>query len=421
MEMRMKGRHRHFEAPKRKIPILSIFLIIFVSIIGAGGHSQTAMGFETEVGVTEDTIKIGTFAPFSGRAALYGKIDHSVQIVYRYINEEGGIHGRKLEIITEDTGCDPKGAIAAVKKLIHEDKVFMLHGGNCSNAVLAAKEEIVKSGIPYMIQGATLGALTKPVVKNIFTTILTSDEIADAVVDFVLSKPNVKRIAIVKTKDPWGMAMYEPGMKKLKNRGLTPVVDLDIAAGTTDATSLLFQIKKADPEVIILFAYPAETTVFMKGMNKLGLDYFCAGRATSPLEIYERTGSWDVAKHYASESGFRVNFDHPEFLKWTYLLNKYYPKDKVENLAFLCTAGAQVVVEALKRAGRDLTREKFIDALNNIRDFETGITHPISISPSDHRGLKKGSLAIAVKVDNVVTQPLVSDWNQLVRLRPEYK
>ena len=146
--MRKKIRHQQFETLKRKCPILIIFLIIFVSIIGVAGYSRIAMGFETEVGVTEDTIKIGTFAPFSGRAALYGKIDHSVQIVYKYINEEGGIHGRKLEIITEDTGCDPKGAIAKIVEILNEtnevlDDMLFLEGN-----LPTGHKTTIRSGLP---------------------------------------------------------------------------------------------------------------------------------------------------------------------------------------------------------------------------------------------------------------------------------
>jgi branched-chain amino acid transport system substrate-binding protein len=373
------------------------------------GYGEISAGAMETQGVTKDAIKIGTFGPFTGRAAVFGKIDHSVQIVYKAVNEQGGIRGRKLEIFTEDTGCDPKMAIAAVKKLIFDDKVFFLHGGSCSNAVAAALDEIVNTGIPYMIQGATLGSLTSPVKKNVYTAIQSSDEISESIVSFLLSKPGIKRIGIVKHNDPWGMGLYNPAIQELKEKGITPVIDLDLAPGATTAVPQLLQIKNANPEAIILYTYPTETAVFLKDMNKLGLSYLCMSRH-SPIVQYQKTGSYDVVKNYLANSDYSVPYDHPNFEKWINLLHKYYPKDEVDSLAFLSTAGALAVTEALKRASNDLAWGNVINKLDNLRDFKSGITFPISYSPKDHRGLKRGG-----------TEGVVSDWQDLVRLRPDLK
>jgi branched-chain amino acid transport system substrate-binding protein len=417
METKLKSR-----LAKREV-IRKGFLVAIAVLIGAwvlmGYTGTTAVAVETQ-GVTKDTIKIGTFGPFTGRAATFGKIDHSAQIVYKGVNEEGGILGRKLEIITEDEGCDPKMAIAAVKKLIYDEKVFFLHGGSCSNAVAAVKEEIVRTGIPFMLGGATLGSLTVPVEKNIYSSIQSSDEISDSIVDFLLSKPGIKRIGIVKHNDPWGMALYTPAIQKLKERGFTPVIDVDLASGATTAVPQLLQIKNANPEVIILYTYPTETTVFLKDMNKLGLAYPCIGRH-SPITQSEKAGGYEVAKYYLANTDYSVPFDHPNFKKWISLLNKYYPKDEVDSTAFLCTGGALAVTEVLKRASKDLTWGNVIKELDNLKNFNTGITYPLTYSPTDHRGLKKGGTEGIIEKDKQVMQIVVSDWQNLVSLRPDFK
>ena len=69
-------------------------------------------------GLTDDTIKIGVMAPFSGNAASYSKAEVGMMAYYDKINEEGGVHGRKLVAIQEDTACDPAKGLAGVKKLI---------------------------------------------------------------------------------------------------------------------------------------------------------------------------------------------------------------------------------------------------------------------------------------------------------------
>ena len=121
------------------------------------------------------------------------------QAIYKELaNEQGGIHGRKIVTITEDDACDPMKGVAAAKKLIYQDKAFMLHGGRCSNVVLAVKKELEESGIPFMGDGAANYRITSPVSKNIFTGVFTSMTVAKSMADFAMSKPGVRRVAIIK-------------------------------------------------------------------------------------------------------------------------------------------------------------------------------------------------------------------------------
>jgi ABC-type branched-subunit amino acid transport system substrate-binding protein len=216
------------------------------------------------------------------------------------------------------------------------------------------------------------------------------------------------------------MGLYNPAIQKLKEKGFTPVIDLDLAPGATTAVPQLLQIKNANPEAIILYTYPTETTVFLKDMNKLGLSYFCISRH-SPITQYQKTGSYEVVKNYFANTDYSVPYDHPNFKKWISLLNIHYPKDEVDSTAFLCTAGALAVTEALKRASKDLTWGNVIRELDNLKNFNTGITYPISYSPNDHRGLKRGGTEGVLQKDNQVVQIVVSDWQQLVRMRPDIK
>src|SRR5215475_4517683 len=78
-------------------------------------------------GVTDTEIKVGTFGPLTGPVYLYGKLTmNGVEVYFNKLNEKGGIHGRKLVLVREDDLCKPEAAIAAVKKLIYEDKVFAI-------------------------------------------------------------------------------------------------------------------------------------------------------------------------------------------------------------------------------------------------------------------------------------------------------
>src|SRR3954465_5136591 len=102
-------------------------------------------------GVSADKIRIGSFGALTGPGYLYGKlVMNGVEVVFDEVNAAGGINGRKLELVREDDRCDPASAIGAVKKLIHQEGVFALIGGGCSNATFAAREEIESSKVPFL-------------------------------------------------------------------------------------------------------------------------------------------------------------------------------------------------------------------------------------------------------------------------------
>src|SRR5215472_10829577 len=103
-------------------------------------------------GVTDTEIKVGTFGPLTGPVYIYGKLTmNGVEVYFNTLNKKGGIHGRKLVLVREDDFCQPEGAIAAVKKLIYDHKVFAIIGGGCSNSTLAARPEIEKAGVPFHV------------------------------------------------------------------------------------------------------------------------------------------------------------------------------------------------------------------------------------------------------------------------------
>src|SRR5689334_12592332 len=109
---------------------------LVVAMLSAG----PALADDT-TGITDTTIKIGMFSPLTGPSAAWGyPINHAAMMVYLEANDKGGINGRKFEIIQEDDACDVAKAMAAVKKLIYQDKVFMIHGGVCSLPVIAARD-----------------------------------------------------------------------------------------------------------------------------------------------------------------------------------------------------------------------------------------------------------------------------------------
>src|SRR3972149_1601586 len=181
-----------------------------VAVLAAGLVSGPARADHT-IGVTGDSIKIGYLGAMTGPYYLYGKlIMNGADVVYNEVNRAGGIHGRKIVTVREDDACDAAKAIAATKKLIHQHQVFMIHGGGCSNPTLAARDEIEKTRTPFVVFAAVADRITDPLAPYIFSSALTARTESFVQVDFALSKPDVKRLAVVAMHDAWGMSRYDP-------------------------------------------------------------------------------------------------------------------------------------------------------------------------------------------------------------------
>jgi branched-chain amino acid transport system substrate-binding protein len=370
----------------------------FRFVIGAAiaGTLCAAPALAQTVGVTKDTIKLGIFGPMTGSGAIFGKAVFGVEALYRDINDKGGIHGRKIEIVREDTACDPARGIAAAKKLISQDNVFALHGGLCSGVVIAIKPEAAKAEVPLMIIGAASSAISTPFTANLFHPVATTDVVARTMIDFAMTRPGTAKIAVVSHSDDWGKSNREPAVEHLKKKyNLDPALDLTMERGSSDATPHILKIKAANPDFIVLMMYPAEVAIFLRDAYKFGLKVPVLGPQSISLEdTRNRVGNPAAIENLYVFYPYQQPFDSPEMKQWADLITKYFPNERVESFSFLGMGGAVAVIEALKKAGPDLTREKFMAALNTLDNLETKVlSAPITFTATDHAGVKGGAMA----------------------------
>jgi branched-chain amino acid transport system substrate-binding protein len=358
-----------------------------------------------EDGVTPTTIKIGMFGPLTGGTSVYGyPINNGAIAIYKEINDAGGINGRKIEIIHEDDACDGAKARAAVKKLIYTDKVFMIHGGSCSAAVFAAREEFIDAKVPFMVMAATLDSISDPPSKYIFTTALPGSGDGGVILNFAKSIPNAKKIAIVRHANEWADAKMKRINEGYKAAGLEVVADVQLEGKATDATAQVLKIKAANPDATMFILYPAESAVFLRDAEKYGLKGPFIG-TTSVMDLKdlaERAGSKTALKDVYVTAFLKGPVGSPELAKYTDLYKKQFPNDKLQSLSFYGMSGAITIADAIKKSGTDLTREKFIAALESTKNGEAGPAFcQVNFSATRRQGCLDGTIW-ALKDDNIV-------------------
>jgi branched-chain amino acid transport system substrate-binding protein len=348
-----------------------------------------------ESGVTKDTIRVGMFGPITGSYAAHRVVYDGAKAVYQEANEHGGIYGRKIEVVFEDDGCDISKARAAVKRLISQDDVFVLHGGVCSPSTFAVRQEADDNEVPMMLLASTMDKITQPVSHYVFTTTLTGSRSGETIGNFVRSVPNVHKVAIVRHPDDWAQVQVDGLLPVLKAAGITVVSTVEEERNAADATTQVLGIKQMAPDLTVVMLYPAEMAVFLRDAHKYGLN----GPFVTPVvgmdmhEIEQRAGSHDAVSDVYTASFLAGAPGDPNVQPFVDLFKTHYPNESVQALDFYGMSGAYAIVEALRRAGPDLTREKFIAALESLKDFKVGPSAcSITLSAATHQGCASGTM-----------------------------
>lgn len=359
-----------------------------IAAAGLFGAAAAPVSAQDVPGVTKDTITIGTFGPLTGPSFLYGKLAmNGVEVVFDDVNAAGGVHGRKLVLAREDDRCEPGAAIAAVKKLIHQDKVFAINGGGCSNAAVAVKDEVAAAGVPWLVFAAVHDGLTSPPAPTIFTSALTASIESQAQVEFAL-KQGAKKIAVVSMRDSWGRSRYEPLSAYLKKKNITLAADEELPPDANDATAVILRLRQAGADAVIMLLYPKPAAVFLRDAAKFAYKPISIGQsAIADLSAFEeQVGVPGATGNFFTISQSRYTPDAPEMARWREAIQKKYPGDRLSVFNMFGIGSAQTLVAALKAAGPQLTRESFVKALKELKDVQTDVyAGPMNCTAPDHR------------------------------------
>jgi branched-chain amino acid transport system substrate-binding protein len=312
---------------------------------------------------------------------------NGIEVVFDDVNAHGGVNGRKLELVREDDRCDPASAIAAVNKLIFQEKVFALIGGGCSNATFAARDAIEQANIPFLVVASVHDGITTPPARNIFSAALTSTIESEAQLDFALQQ-GAKRIAVISMRDAWGRARYNPLIEAFKATGIKPVADEELSPDANDATAQVLRLKQSNADAVLMVLYPKPAAVFMRDAQKLGFKPLAIGQTgiADPAAFEDQVGVPGATAKFRTISMVKYTPDDPAVDKWRRAIETKFPGDRLSVFNLFGIGSAQVLTEALRRAGPDLTREKLIAALAGMKDFQTDVYGgPITCSETDHR------------------------------------
>lgn len=341
-------------------------------------------------GVTDTEVMIGTSTPLSGPAAAWGTTALGMEAWAKHVNDQGGVHGRKIRLVIKDDAYNPGRAVANVREI--KDEVFAYAGQVGTAVINAIRDVITEHQIPFVYPYGNIQmwmTYPKERLRYVFAQYPDYVDEGEFLATYAIKNLGVKKVAVFYQNDDYGKSGLEGvrrGAKKLSGSRLVAEVPYEVAERELGTHAL--KLKESEAEAVILYTTVSHGALIVKEMAKVGfrpkiLGAFPLG---DPIMFRVAGDLWEGA--YVTVTGSVVGVD-PEADRVAEILVKYEPRIKGrENFGVFGAITMMTVVEGLKRAGRDLTREKFIQALEGIRDWRPeGLGAPITFGPTRHHGL----------------------------------
>jgi ABC-type branched-subunit amino acid transport system substrate-binding protein len=343
-------------------------------------------------GVAADEIVLGSSLALSGHAGFLGtQTLHGAMCYLEAINETGGVHGRKIRVIAYDDAYDPPQCLENTQRLTAEDNVFALFcyvGTSTSVKVMPLVQE---ARIPLV--GLFTGAqvFRKPFQRYIINIRASYHQETEAIVRELVEFLGIKKVAVFYQYDDYGFDGLAGTRIALKGYGLTPVAAGHYHRGTHEVESALEQIMASGAEAVVMIGTYEPCARFIGLARAKGLDaiFHCLSfvGAEELLKKLGPRGEGVIITQVVPPPTETLLL--PAAQEYTNLLARFYPEESPNYVGFEGYLNARVMVEGLRRAGPELDREKFIDAIDTIENFSLGIANPLSFSPQNHQGLEK--------------------------------
>ncbi|MDE2093632.1 MAG: ABC transporter substrate-binding protein [Burkholderiales bacterium] len=385
----------------RRATVLAASLAVALAMAAAPALAQKKYG----PGVTDTEIKLGQTMPYSGPASAYGTIGKAEQAYFKMINDNGGINGRKIDLISLDDGYSPPKAVEQVRKLVEQDQVLALFQtlGTPSNS--AIQKYVNSKGVPHLLLAT--GATKWDDPKNFPWTLgfnLSYQAEGQIYAKYLIkNKPNAK-VAILYQNDDFGKDLLKgvkDGLGAAHAKMIVAEASYEVSDPTVDSQILTLQGSGADTFINIAtpkFSAQAIRKAYDSGwkplqiVNNVGAS---VGSVLVPAGLDKSVGL--ITLQYYKDPNDPQWKDDPAMLEWRAFMGRYYtqgdPKDASNLYAYLA---AQTMVQILKQCGNDLTRENLMRQATHIKNLKLPLLLPgmaMNNSPTDYALFHQGQLS----------------------------
>lgn len=340
-------------------------------------------------GVSDETILIGMER--EANSFSVNEENLGMHLAIRDANANGGIHGRRIEVMAYPRGSDDpvNQAVINAQRLVEEDGVFLLFNFGGPAAVQIG-EYAMAQDVPYLFPHTAL--LTVDGDRHVFTSFPRYDGESRMMLAYLATERRANRIAIVYATNIYGE--YFAG----RAAELADELDYEFVGGQAlplnaeTATAQMSKLRSLDPDVVIMALYPAGARSVVEAKAALGweIDLVSSGPLTDEQYLNVEGGHAEGTLgfcHYPDPN----ESDEPGVREYRALMAEYFPGHPLNRYSLYGFVFGRLVIDGLEKAGVELTEEAFLDAMESIDNWDSGgILPPVSFSASNHHAQTAG-------------------------------
>lgn len=355
---------------------------------------------DRDPGLSETSIRVGTLLPTTGALAGVGQAMRDVLAAYfEDVNSRGGIYNRKIELRAAEAGNDAASAAANLKRMLAEEQVFALVGGFTAGADKELASVVQSEEVPLVAPSTLSPQINAPVNRYVFYLLPGVREQARALVNFAASKPELKKAkaAVIYTDAVLNAEAAASIEEQAKKVGWDALVKQPYGRGEKfDAAQAVSSLKQQGVGVVFFlgaggaeasFIAEAQRASFTPAMLMLGI--------FTGKDLLEAVTPAFKEKVFLSFPTVPSDITEGGQTEFRGLVEKYKITPRHTAAQLSAFAAAKIFVEGLKLAGKDLSREKLVTALEGFYDYETGMTPRLTFGPNRRVGAL-GAYIIAV-------------------------
>ena len=360
-----------------------------VSALAAALVAVSGAAFAQTQGVTKDEILVGTIQDLSGPIAAFGKsARNGMQLRADEVNEQGGVHGRKVKLIAEDSGYDPKKAVLAAQKLAQRDKIFVTAGNIGTAVALATMPIFFEKNIPHLFPLTAARQMYEPLHKLKYSFAATYFDQVRSAIKYLNKVKADRKWCTLYQDDDFGQEVLGGAEQGLKEVGKPLVEKTSYKRGATDFSSQVAKMKGAGCDTVIVGTIIRETVGTIAEAKKTGFNAEFVGTSAAYTHLIHRLGGPAMNGFIAAHASAHPYLDDAS-QPVRFWANKYKTRFNEDPTVFSVYGYGNIdsFVKVAFKTGPNLSTDSFIRTMDTMtfpRDMFG--TAELSFSPTKRLG-----------------------------------
>jgi ABC-type branched-subunit amino acid transport system substrate-binding protein len=337
-------------------------------------------------GFDDNEIRIGQWGPQTGPAAPWGSVARGSKLLFDVVNEEGGINGRKIKYFIRDDMYNPAQTVGGVKELVERQGVFAFVGGVGAAGGLAVKDYLAQNKVIWVGPATAVKEYVFPVQPYLYSVYPLYEDEASVLTKYIVETLKIKKIGILYQNDSFGKNGLDGCKQRLATYKMSLVAEIPIEPTEKDLGSQILRLKSSGAEAVLMYVNPTTAVISLKTAANVGFKpQWVSSNTLSDYPLMHKIsgGLWEGV--ITGGFGEIPDSKNPLMVKYREAAKRLTPEERWGTFYYAGILFADPIVEALKKAGRNLSTEAVMKALNAIKDYQT-IGPRITWTEKQHQG-----------------------------------